>query len=107
MRYKFSIISLLHELLGHIEINRNLLVLLELHDQEWISRLTLSERGIESNTDHEVQLVWLWQNHELLDVVILNLVVVRLTTKSERCLVHIDIETTSANCQYHPPKIPR
>jgi hypothetical protein len=99
---ELAVVFFLEKLIRHVKINRDFLVLLELHDQKWISGLPLSEWWIKADTNHEMQLVRLWQNHELLDVLILNLVVVGLAAKSERALVHIDIETSSVNILASP-----
>jgi hypothetical protein len=80
-----------------VQVNGNLFVLLELHDDEGVSRLTLPKGRVQPETEHHVSLVGFRKHHVLLDGVVLNLVVVGLATESERSLVHIDIETASGN----------
>lgn len=63
----------------HVEIKVDLFIALELHDEEWVSRLTLSEGRIQTNRDERVHVVWFWQNHKLLDRIELYLVVVCFT----------------------------
>ena len=41
-------------LLRKIEVNRHLVVLLKLHDNEWVSRLTLPEGGVQAHAKHIV-----------------------------------------------------
>src|ERR1700761_2691507 len=42
-----------------------------------------------------MDVIWLGQKHELLDVIELDLVVIRLSSESERVLVHVDIEAAT------------
>ncbi len=73
--------------LGHVEIELNLVITFELHDQERITRLALSQRWIQTDGDEGMRLIGLRQQHKLLDRVILDLVVVRLATETEGALV--------------------
>jgi hypothetical protein len=82
-------------LLRQVEIQRDLLVLLELHDDEGVAGLTLPERGIQPDTEHEVGIVGLRKDHKLLDGLVLDLVVVCFAAETERRIVHVDIEATS------------
>ena len=83
-------------LFGEIEIQRDLFVLLELHDHERISSLALAERRIQPNAEHKVGVVGLREDHKLLDSLVLDLVVVRLAPETERGVVHVDVEPASA-----------
>lgn len=96
VRLKLVLVLLLELFLVEVEVNGNLLVLLKLHDNEGVASLTLAQRWIETNDKHVVDLVGLGKHHELLDGLVLDLVVVRLSTEAERCLIHIDVKTTSA-----------
>jgi hypothetical protein len=82
-------------LFRQVEIQRDLLVLLELHDDKRIAGLTLPERRIQPDAEHEVGVVGLRENHELLDGLVLDLVVVCLAAETERRIVHVDVETAS------------
>lgn len=95
VRLKSVLVPLVYLLLGEVKINRHLLVLLELHDDERVSCLTLAQGRVQANAKKHVGLVWLGKHHKLLDGVVLDLVVVRLTTETERRIVHVDVETTS------------
>ena len=81
--------------LVEVQVDCDFFVLFELHDNERVSRLTLAQRRVETDTQHAVHLVGLRKNHEFLDGVVLDLVVVCFTAESKRCLVHVDIETAS------------
>lgn len=95
VRLKSVLVPLVYLLLGEVKINRHLLVFLELHDDERVSCLTLAQGRVQANAKKHVGLVWFGKHHKLLDGVVLDLVVVRLTTETERRIVHVDIETTS------------
>jgi hypothetical protein len=83
VRLQLILVLAVELLLRQVEIQSDLLVLLELHDQEGVPRLTLSERRIQPDAEHEVEVVRFGQNHELLDGLVLDLVVVRLTSEAE------------------------
>ena len=70
-------------LVRQIEIERNLLVLLELHDQEWISGLTLTEGGVKSDNQEAVQVVGFGEHHEFFDGFVLDFVIVCFAAESE------------------------
>lgn len=80
VRLQTVLVALVYLLLGEVEINSDLLILLELHDDEGVSRLTLTKRRVQANDQENVCLVGLGQNHELLDGIVLNLVIVGFTT---------------------------
>lgn len=67
-------------LLCHVEFQANLLVQLQLHDQERIPRLTLTQRRVKTKHDKRVSVVILWEQKELFDGGVLDLVVVSLAT---------------------------
>lgn len=69
--------------LVEVQVDCDFLIFFELHDDERISRLTLAQRRVETNTQHAVHLVRLGENHEFLDGVELDLVVVCFTAQSE------------------------
>lgn len=69
--------------LRDVEIQRHLIIALELHNDERVSGLTLAQRGVEANAQQEMHLIWLGKYHKLLDGIVLDLVIVSLTTKSE------------------------
>jgi hypothetical protein len=83
--------------LFNVQVNGDFLILLELHDDKGISRLALAQRRIQANDEQAVHLVRLGQDHELFDRLVLDFVVVRLSTESERGFVHVDIKTTSVS----------
>ena len=83
MRVESAIVLLLQKLLCHIQVDCHFLILLELHDQERISRLSLSQRRVEANADHMVKVVGLGKNHEFLNIVVLDFVIVCLATQTE------------------------
>lgn len=68
---------------GQVEIQCDLFVLLELHDDKGVARLALSQWGIQANAEHEVEIVRLRQHHEFLDCVVLDLVVVCLAPETK------------------------
>jgi len=41
--------------------------------------------------------IGLWKDHELLDGIILDLVVVSLSSEAERILIHVNIEASSVD----------
>lgn len=77
MRLQLVLVLRLQQFFLHVEVEIDFLVTLELHHQEGIPGLTLSQRGIQTNGNKSVHIVRLRQNHELLDGVELNLVVIR------------------------------
>jgi hypothetical protein len=93
---QFVLVFAVQLLLRQVEIQRDLFILLELHDDEGIAGLTLPERGIQPDAEHEVGIVGLWKDHKLLDSLVLDLVVVCFAAETERRIVHVDIEATSA-----------
>lgn len=95
VRLESVLVPLVYLLLGEVEIDRHLLVLLELHDDKRVSCLTLAQGRVQANAKKHMGLIWLGKHHKLLDGVVLDLVVIRLTTETERRIVHVDIETTS------------
>lgn len=95
MRFQLVLVLALKLVLVKVEVNSDFLVLLELHHNEGVSRLTLTQGRIQTHNKHVVHLVRLWKDHELLDGFVLNLVVVGFASESERGFVHVDIETTS------------
>lgn len=96
MRLQPVLVLAVELLFREVEVQGHLLVLLELHDKEGIPGLTLTERRIQADTKHEVGIVGFREDHEFLDGLVLDLVVVRLATETERSVVHIDVEPTSA-----------
>jgi hypothetical protein len=70
-------------LLRHIHVNDNLFFPLELHDKEGIAGLTLAQGWIEADGDEGMKLIGLRQQHEFFDGLVLYLVVVGLSAKSE------------------------
>lgn len=80
VRLQTVLVPFVYLLLGEVEINSDLLILLELHDDEGVSRLTLAKRRIQANDQKNVCLVGLGKNHELLDGIVLDLVIVGFTT---------------------------
>jgi hypothetical protein len=95
MRFQLVLVLALKLVLVQVKVNSDFLVLLKLHDNERISRLTLTQGRVQTHDKHVVHLVRLWKYHELLDGLVLNLVVVGFASESERGFVHVDIETTS------------
>lgn len=95
VRLKLILILALELILVKVKINCDLLVFLKLHDNERVPCLALTQRRVETHDKHVMHLVGLRKYHKLLDGLILNLVVVRLASKSEGGFVHVDIETTS------------
>lgn len=93
-------------LIRDVQIQCDLLVVLKLHNQEWVPGLALSERRIQPDTEHAVHLVRLGEDHKLLDMVVLDLVIVCLATETERRVVHIDIETSSEGESVSKPRKP-
>lgn len=80
VRLKLVLILALELIFVQVQVDCHLFVLLELHYDEWVSSLTLTQRRIEANYQHVVNFIWFGQNHKLLDGIVLNLVVVRLST---------------------------
>lgn len=95
VRLQLVLILALELFLLKIQVNGDLFVLLELHDDEGVPGLTLAQGWVEANNEHAMHLIWLRKHHKLLDGLVLNLVVVGLATKAEGRFVHVDVETTS------------
>lgn len=70
-------------LLRHVHINDNLFFAFELHHKEGIAGLTLAQGWIEADSDQGMKLVGFRKQHELLDGLVLYLVVIGLSAKSE------------------------
>jgi len=70
-------------LLRHIHVNDNFFFALELHNKEGITGLTLAQGWIEADGDESMEFIGLRKQHELLDSLVLYLVVVGLSAKSE------------------------
>ena len=96
VRLQLVLVLPLQLLLSEVQIQRSLLVLLELHYDERVPSLALSERWVEPDAEHEMKFVRLGQYHELLDGFELDLVVIRLAAQTEGSVEHVDIETSSA-----------
>ena len=79
VRLKLVLVLVLQKVSLHVEVEINFLVALELHHEERITRLSLAKWRIETDGDQSVHVVGFWQNHELLDRVELDLVVVCFT----------------------------
>jgi hypothetical protein len=80
---------------SYVQVEVHILFLLKLHHQERVLGLALSQRRFESYHDQAVDFIGLLKQEKLLNVLKLNLVVIRLTTEAEGRLVHIDIVATS------------
>ena len=83
-------------LLSHVQLDDHLLFTLELHHQERIPSLALTKGRIKPDDDEGVQVVRLWEQHELFDVVVLDLVVVGFAAETEGVFVHVDVKASSA-----------
>src|SRR3569833_1020052 len=94
--HQLVLVLALQLLFAEVEVQCDLLVALELHDDEGIPRLALPQRGVEADAEHKMKLVGLGKYHELLDGLVLDLVVVRLAPETERGVVHADVEPSSA-----------
>ena len=94
--HELVLVLALQLLVRDVEVQSDLLIALELHDEEGVSGLALAERRIQPNTEHKVHVVGLREDNKLFDVVVLDLVVVRLAAQAERGIVHVDVEATSA-----------
>jgi hypothetical protein len=78
--------------LFQVQVQLNLIVPLKLEDQKRVSRLSLSNRGIQSNNKHPVQLIRLGKEKELCNGLVENLVVVRLSSKTHKVGMHLKLE---------------
>lgn len=83
MRLQLVLVLRLELLLGNVEVESNLFIRLELHDDEWVARLALAQRGVETDAEHAMHIIGLRKHHELLDCVVLYLVVVGLATETK------------------------
>lgn len=95
VRLQLVAVLLLDLLLGEVDVESDLLVLLELHDHKGISSLALPQRRIKANAEHDMRVVGLGQHHELLDGIVLDLVVVCFSAEAKRRVVHVDVEPSS------------
>lgn len=69
-----------HHLLCHVKLKANFFVQLQLHNQEWVPSLALSQRGVESKNNERMCIVILGKQEEFLDRRVLNLVIVGFAT---------------------------
>lgn len=92
---EFAIILLLTSLLAHVKVNGALVILLKLHHNERIPGLTLSQRRVQPNNKQEMQIVGFGEDHEFLDRLVLNLVVVGFAAQAKGGKVHVDVEAAS------------
>ena len=67
------------DILGHIQINNDLFLTLELHNKERVSGLALAERRVKAYCNESMEFVGFWKNHKLLDRFVLNFVIVGFT----------------------------
>jgi hypothetical protein len=95
VRLQLVLILALELILVKVQINCDLFVFLKLHHNKGVSSLALAQGWVKTHDKHVVYLVGLRKYHELLNSLVLNLVVICFASKSEGCLVHVDVETTS------------
>lgn len=84
-------------ILGHVEVDSDFFLTLELHDKERVLGLPLTYRRIDPDSDDVVDVIRLRKQEELLDMLVRNLVVVCLSAKTEGSFVHVQIETTTGS----------
>jgi hypothetical protein len=83
VRLELVLVLALELVLVEVQINCDLFVFLKLHHNKRVSRLTLAQRWIKTHDKHVVYLIWLRKDHELLDGLVLDLVVVCFASESE------------------------
>ena len=71
----------------HVEVDGDFLLALELHDDEGVAGLALAEGRVQADGDEVVDVVRFGEEHEFFNVVVLDLVVVRLAAEPEVLLV--------------------
>lgn len=73
----------LEQVVGHVKLEADLFIQLQLHNQEGVTSLTLAQRRVKSKHNEGVGVVILREEEELFDGGVLNLVIVCLTAESE------------------------
>jgi hypothetical protein len=63
-------------ILCHVKVYANFLIVLQLHDNKWISSLTLSQRRIQPHCDKSMSFVVFGKDEEFLDGLVLDFIVV-------------------------------
>ena len=84
-------------LFGEVEFDDDFFFIFELHDEERVASLALSERGVEANDDKGVDVVRFGEQQEFLDGGKLDLVVVGFAAQAEGGVVHVNIEPASVS----------
>ena len=74
--FEFVFVFGFKHLLGHIQVDADLLIELKLHDNEWVPGLALAKRRIQAKCDESMGLVVLGEDEEFFDGLILDFVIV-------------------------------